>query len=73
MAVAGQGGVINGQKLGTWLAAQAGRIVGGLSIEHGGMEHDNVVSWRLIDHSRKAGAARSPQPPSEEAGRDIPF
>ncbi len=73
MAVAGQGGVINGRKLGKWLAAQAGRIVGGLSIEHGGMEHDNITAWRVFDHSRKANAARASRPQQEDESRDIPF
>ena len=73
MAVAGQGGVINGRKLAKWLGAQSGRIVGGLSIEQGGTEHAGAMSWRVVDRSRKPGATQAVRLQEEEAGHDIPF
>lgn len=47
LVVAGDGGAINSRRLGKWLAAHAGRIVGGrkLVAEHG---HNNTARWRLI-------------------------
>ena len=73
MAVAGQGGVINGRRLGKWLLAQAGRIVGGLSIEQGGLEHNNLASWRVVDRTKKYSAAQAGRLHGEEADRDVPF
>ena len=66
-------GVINGRRLGKWLAAQAGRIVGGLSIEQGGFEHASAMSWRVVDRAKKPGAAQARQPQSEDVSHDIPF
>jgi hypothetical protein len=46
LAVAGAGGVINGRRLGKWLSAKKGRIVGGRFIEQLGL-YDGVMQWRL--------------------------
>jgi hypothetical protein len=55
LAVAGAGGVINGKSLGKWLAANAGRIVGGLQIERGRLR-SGFLRWTLRNEA-KAGAA----------------
>ena len=46
LIVAGEGGVINSRSLGKWLAANKGRIVGGLRIVQDG-ESSGVAQWRL--------------------------
>ena len=48
LAVAGQGGVINGRRLGKWLSAQTDRIVGGRRIEQVGTDHSAVL-WRVVE------------------------
>ena len=74
MAVARQGGVINGRRLGKWLAAQAGRIVGGLSIEQGGIEHASAATWRMVERGRaKPQPAATRSSDDEEVGHDLPF
>ncbi len=73
MAVAGQGGVINGRRLGKWLLAQAGRIVGGLSIEQGGLEHNNLASWRVVDRAKAPKPGTAAYLHDEEGDRDVPF
>ncbi len=46
LAVAGQGGAINGKRLGKWLGAHAKRIAGGCWIEQDGT-HAGAALWRL--------------------------
>lgn len=46
MAVAGQGGVINGRRLGKWLTANQNRIVGGASFHNAGIRQ-GVAIWTL--------------------------
>ena len=73
MAVAGQGGVINGRRLAKWLGAHVGRIVAGVSIEQKGIEHGGAVAWRILDRSRKPAAAQDPRIHNEGSVHDIPF
>jgi len=47
LAVAGQGGVINGKRLGRWLGAHAKRIAGGCWIEQDGI-CEGLLNWRLV-------------------------
>ena len=53
LAAAGEGGAINSRRLGRWLAAHEGRIVGHLRIERGG-EVGGAATWRLKE-IREAG------------------
>lgn len=46
LAVAGDGGAINGRKLGNWLRAIAGRLVDGARIDNIGSRQNSVV-WQL--------------------------
>ncbi|WP_376094348.1 hypothetical protein ACE7GA_00945 [Roseomonas sp. CCTCC AB2023176] len=46
LAVAGDGGAINGRRLGKWLAAQDGRIVGGRRFKKRGLSAGNQ-QWQL--------------------------
>jgi hypothetical protein len=57
LAVAGQGGAINGKSLGKWLAANQGRIVDGLCIERGRLR-SGILRWRLrMTRAREDAAA----------------
>lgn len=48
LLVAGQGGVINGKRLGQWLAARANRVLRNRSIEQAGILHGNMT-WQIVD------------------------
>ncbi len=47
LAVAGQGGAINGKRLGKWLGAHAKRIAGGCWIEPAGVM-EGSLTWQLM-------------------------
>ncbi|MGI3902536.1 MAG: hypothetical protein ACRYGP_16590 [Janthinobacterium lividum] len=47
LAVAGQGGAINGKRLGKWLGAHAKRIAGGCWIESAGVM-EGSLTWQLM-------------------------
>ncbi len=46
LAVAGDGGAVNGRRLGKWLSAHAGRLVNGVKIEKAGVL-EGVQQWTL--------------------------
>jgi hypothetical protein len=50
LAVAGQGGSVNGRRLGNWLAAIKDRLVDGRNIEHCGVRGGAAV-WRLYTYN----------------------
>ena len=54
LAIAGQGGAINGKRLGKWLASHAKRIAGGCWIEQGGIL-EGTATWRLVTRKREEG------------------
>ena len=49
LLVAGAGGVINGKRLGKWLAAHQSRIVGGKQIVRRGLSA-GVTRWQVLSH-----------------------
>ncbi len=48
LAIAGEGGAINGRRLGRWIGAQQNRIVGGLKLVSAGLSAGRA-RWRLVD------------------------
>jgi hypothetical protein len=52
LAVAGERGAINSARLGAWLRDNKGRIVGGLSFQHGPLRRGSIT-W-LLEGARKA-------------------
>ena len=55
LAVAGQGGVINGRKLGLWLGAHEKKPVGDVWLQKAGML-DGVQVWALVERSASSQA-----------------
>jgi len=49
LAVAGDGGAINGRRLGKWLAANQNRIINGMKIISDGVV-SGITRWRLANH-----------------------
>ncbi len=54
LAIAGQGGAINGKRLGKWLASHAKRIADGCWIEQGGVL-EGTATWRLVTRKQEEG------------------
>ncbi len=55
LAIAGDGGAINGGRLGKWIAAHQNRIVGGLRIVAAGVSAGRA-RWQVVDTDRGAAA-----------------
>jgi len=49
LAVAGDGGAINGRRLGKWLSANQNRIINGMKIISDGVV-SGITRWRLANH-----------------------
>ncbi len=73
MAVAGQGGVINGRRLGKWLGRKQAGSSAACRSNKAGWSTTSAMSWRVVDRTKKSSAAQADALQEEEADRDVPF
>ena len=71
LAVAGQGGAINGRRLGIWLATRAKQVVDDRWIEQAGL-FEGSMTWQLIDQGKKE-AAQEPGSAAAPTPEDLGF